>query len=114
MKYNVMFYDLVERKFKSLNVFRHVGFKRGVLELFEKHKNDKDKFLKELDLEAFYHFNCKVEFEIMVIPLLYTVKVGGEDGGEKKIDVYDQLRMNWDIFTEYTWKALREREGFDE
>lgn len=46
-----------------------------------------------------YYFWSKCEWEIIICPW-----VGKAD--DIKIDVYDQLMLNWDKFVDYVWSEV--------
>lgn len=43
-----------------------------------------------------YYFWSKSQYEVLILPW-----VGKAD--DIKIDIYDQVMMNWDKFSEYVW-----------
>ena len=49
-----------------------------------------------------YWFWSKCEHEIIISSWPYTDKAAA------KIDIYQQVMMNWDIFLEYTWSFRKE------
>lgn len=63
--------------------------------------------------EWMYYFWSKCEWEVL---LTSWVHGGRDDAPELKIDVYYQLKMNWDHFVDYVWqfapkKRPRTKEG---
>ena len=54
---------------------------------------------KELKTWARYHFWSKCEYE-MIVQGLY------KKDNEEKVDVYDQLMLNWDTFSDAFWKNV--------
>lgn len=46
-----------------------------------------------------YYFWSKTEWEVIVSPWVGK-------GGDEKIDVYDQLKLNWDKFVDYVWSEV--------
>jgi len=69
-------------------------------------KNEKPKTLEEfsefMNGEASYHFWSKCEWE-MITTGWPTQK------NSEKVDVYDQLMLNWDVFIEAFWKSINEK-----
>jgi len=64
-----------------------------------KRPKTKDELDEMLDQEAMYHFWSKCEYEI----LIRDWPSGKE---EEKIDVYDQLKMNWNNFVDFFWEKV--------
>lgn len=45
---------------------------------------------------------CKCEHEVVVGPWIGDFEKEGV-----KVDIYEQIRMNWDLFVEYVWDQKR-------
>jgi hypothetical protein len=56
---------------------------------------------KRLDRLCLYYFWAKCEYEVIVSGW------PPRDGSERKIDIYTQLKENWDIFKELVFKELK-------
>lgn len=100
LTWNVIRYNFNQNQISHFNVFDHVSFKEDILKKFKKHYSDKEKFIEELRSSAMYYFWCKSEYEIIISPWL------GSKDVERKIDIYYQLRLNWDVFADYVWNTL--------
>lgn len=106
MEWYVYRYDLNSRKVVIFNIFNHSTFKAKV-EAHLKKYDDKDKFAEKLRSELLYHYWSKYEWEIEISALHSKL----EDKSEK-VDVYSQVRLNWDKFVDYCWsfkKPKRQR-----
>lgn len=127
MKWNVILRDLETGKFKPYNIFEHEAFRLAIEKLFER-QYAKGRFLKELDQEARYYFWAQIEWEIFITtwpPYIdaeeisriiseYHINRPPEQALPEhidvhvakwyKIDVYSQLRANWERFAEYMWR----------
>ncbi len=92
--FNVWVHDMNKRTMEPFNVFKHRSFYKYCMKAYKEFDKDKDykKFSEQLKKEARCYFWCKAEHEITITPY-----VGG-NGEERKIDIYDQLEMNWDLF----------------
>ena len=92
--FNVWVHNINKRTMETLNVFEHGGFYKYCMKAYKEFDKDKDykKFSEQLKKEAKHYFWCKAEYEITIIPWV------GRNKEERKIDVYDQLEMNWDLF----------------
>ena len=86
-------YDVVPTFIKSLKSLKKVDFPRTV-----------DELSKFLDQEAIYYFWSKCEWE-MVIHSWPMHK------NEEKVDVYSQLKLNWDAFVSVLWKYIEDKNG---
>lgn len=127
MQWNVFMRDMNSHKITVFNVFDHATFSKKVEKLRGK-KLSRDEFSKGLKSAAMYHFWSKCEYEVVVtswppyveqeelkrlasIELTrlasdkpyYRTDVRLEIG--EKIDVYQQLALNWDKFVDYAYTA---------
>ena len=126
MKWNVVFEDYETGKLTLFNVFDDVGFRLDVEEIMNP-KYDKEQFLYKLDCIAWFHFGAKIEWELFYYrsPILikaeemkriadeYKARLESEkntlDDFEvhpkkwHKIDVNQQLHVNWEHFANYVW-----------
>ena len=103
MKWNVICYNPDIHKFKPYDIFKCLDFLNDTLKNFEKCKNNKSKFIEELETDAIHYFFGQVEYEIVICPWMHT-------DYNKKIDIYDQLKLNWDVFADYVWNSLNSSE----
>lgn len=98
MEWNVYFADINRLNIYSLNVFKHQGFYNSLKNDINICSFDKNEFEKKLNKNCIYYFSAKCEFEIIL-----TCNPEWDRFNKKKIDIYDQLRMNWDKFVNYVW-----------
>lgn len=120
------------RRIEIYNIFDHVSFRKDVEEAYATCKT-KIEFGEQLRKSLMYYFWSKCEWEVIItdwpthINLREVDRLQDEknDYYEKwghlphslgvnlpiaeKIDVYDQVRLNWGAFVDYTWHALKER-----
>lgn len=101
MEWNVWRNELNTDKIQPFNVFNHCGFRRAVLDIFN-NQLCMDEFEEMIDKEAMYYFWCKTKYEIMIGDLV-------ERGQKTKIDIYSQLKLNWDRFIDYLWNEYINR-----
>lgn len=97
MEWNVYYYNINKNKIETYNIFNHGGFNKDVLGDLDKYRNRED-FAKALQSNLRYYFWSKCEWEV----LIYPWPVGPNDEATK-IDVFDQVMLNWDAFVEYCW-----------
>ena len=106
LEWKVYVSDFNEKEINEYNVFDHMRFYEDCKKNARKNIHNYDEFCKNLRIDLAYYFWAKCEWEIIVTDW---------PRGEKsiKIDVYDQILMNWDIFCNYVWAhgaELRRRE----
>lgn len=101
MEWNVFFNDSNKNKIIEWNVFEHHKFSEEVKEI--KNRNiSKEEFNKIMQRIVLYYFWSKCEYEIILSPW-----TGRAD--DIKIDVYDQIMMNFDRFVDYCWSFKSEK-----
>lgn len=123
MTWNVYRYDINSQRIYQYNVFNHGRFLEEVKAIKTK---DKDEFSEKLRMIAMYYFWSKAEHEIVITsfpPYINKDEVSrivsesdnykyimhvNLDRGEK-IDIYNQLQMNWEHFVDYVWNNRRKR-----
>ena len=93
------------KKIESYNIFEHYSFRTEVLKHLKKCE-DKAEFAQKLKCSLRYYFWSKAEWEILVTRWAFTT---GER--ELKIDVYDQVMLNWDVFVDYVWSKKKGGKG---
>ena len=97
MEWNVYYHDFNNQKIVTYNIFNHGSFSK---ELSQIKASNKSEFSNELQRIIKYYFWSKCEWEIIICPW-----VGKAD--DIKIDVYDQLKLNWDKFVDYVWSEVK-------
>lgn len=105
LEWNVLHENFNARKIESFNIFDHYSFNEDVKKLFKKYKDDKEKFEEELIRSLKYYFWAKCEWEVIVSDWPPSKR----DPVEEKIDVFDQIILNKQIFLDYVWNTLQSR-----
>lgn len=132
MKWNVILKNYSNGGLMCYNIFDNIEFRMNIEKLFER-KYDKKRFLEELDSEARYSFWAKIEWETIFTtwpPYIDAAEIErniseyhinrkpGEPLPERidvnletkhKIDVYAQLRANWERFADYMWRESQKK-----
>lgn len=105
MKWMVYRHNINADRIETINVFFHGGFTNEVLKSLKKCKT-KEEFTEELQRSLCYYFRAKCEWEVLIYPWC-----GSRNDKPIKIDVYDQIWNNWDVFVDYVWghKGMRIR-----
>lgn len=134
-KYSLAYYVYVEnlnkRKIEKYNVLND-GIIDEILERTKDFPDDKKAFAEQVESILMYHYWARSEWESVLcgwppnmrIEELTKLNQEVEDTREKcgrdpyaltvnlstaeKIDVYDQVMMNWNIFIDYAWENLRD------
>lgn len=101
IEWYVYYHDSNKQKIIKWNIFNHSSFKNEV-DVLLKEKIDKDDFSEKLKREVMYYFWSKCKYEIILSPW-----TGRAD--DIKIDVYDQIMMNFDRFVDYCWLFKSEK-----
>lgn len=102
MTWNVYVYDMNKRKIRLHNVFDHWRFNDEVQKMLADKKLTEEKFKTDLRSSLVYYYWSKAEWEVILTPF------SSNPSDEKKIDVYDQVMNNWDIFCNYVWSFRKE------
>lgn len=126
MEWNVFYQDFNSRGIQTYNVFRHGGFKNDV-DKYLKEYDEKEVFAEKVKRSLMYYFWSKAEWEVIVtswppyIDMKELDRINNERKKtveeynrepyrlhvnldmDKKIDVYDQVMNNWQIFIDYIW-----------
>lgn len=103
MKWYVFRYNINKKNIEAFNIFEHYGFRDDLIGAIKEYDN-KEEFLKYLKSSLMHFFWTKYEWEILICPYSSSI----EDYECEKVDVYDQVMNNWDIFSEYVWKNKKE------
>lgn len=126
LEWNVFHENWNAKKIEKFNVFSHGTFKKEVLEALEKSKS-KEELSKTVQSAAMYYFWAKCEYEIMLtswppsitkeeakeiqlcveesearhkhLPRVFGVELAVSS----KVDIYEQLLLNWDRFIDYLY-----------
>ena len=97
MKWNVFYHNVNKQEITTLNIFDHWKFAEDVQKNLKQNK-DKDEFAEELRRDLFYYFCSKAEYEIIISPWC-----GNRNTKNIKVDIYNQVMLNFDIFADYVW-----------
>lgn len=103
LTWNVYYHNFNAQKIEAFNVFDHGRFLEDCRKAILKNKEDREAFLEEVRKDLMYYYWSKAEWEILLGGLITR-----EDERPLKIDVYDQLRLNWEPFCDYLWSHRAE------
>lgn len=99
LKWFVYYHDSNLQEIKTFNIFKHSSFYKDVEEYLKRYK-DKEEFAERLKRSLMYYFWSKSEYEVIISPWC-----GGRNTEDIKIDVYNQVMNNWDVFLDYVWNS---------
>lgn len=103
MEWNVYFHDYNKNKIVTYNIFKHRKFNEEVQKLI-KGNYSKGEFIERLKRELMYFFWLKCEYKIFISPCVGRNK----EEAEVKIDIYNQVMLNFDRFVDYCWSFKEE------
>lgn len=112
--------SMSDRRIKVFNVFDHASFSKDVCKLRKK-KLSREEFSKELKSISMYYFWSKCEYEVVITS--WPPRIDQEELNRlvseencyrygvrltvgEKIDVYQQLALNWDRFVDYLYVVI--------
>lgn len=96
--------DFNAKKITEYDVFDHDRFAEDVRKAYKKHRNDFDAFAEKVRRSLAYYFWSKCEWEVII-----SSWPPSDRTPPRKVDVYEQVMLNWDVFIEYVWKRCHER-----
>ena len=103
LEYNVVVHDFNSGEFVPFNVLSHGRLIPAIKKIFKNVGEDRKKFDEELKNECMYNFWSKCEYEIVLSSWPPSERFENE-----KVDVYDQLRLNWQVFSDYVWNNKKD------
>ena len=127
LEYYVYYYNFNSHSIKKFNIFNHGRFLEDVKKDLRECETKKE-FAEELHKDLIYYFWSKAEWEVVITPWTPHITISelnrlneerektlkkynrephslcvNPDVGEK-IDVYEQVMLNWDLFVDYVWQ----------
>lgn len=130
--WNVYVFGISERTFRVFNAFDHGSFLADVQKIL-KADLSKEEFTEKLRREVQYYYWAKCEWECVITDTHPHIGQRELDrilddcyrkrtkdappcrcshvnlSNAEKIDVYDQIQLNWDEFVEYVWGFRKTR-----
>ena len=98
LEWNVYWEDFNKNQIVVKNVFKLSSSFNKYLKKKKKKNNLKEDFCKQLERDLHYCYWSKCEYEIIISSWPSRADC------EIKIDVYDQIMINWDKFCDYVWE----------
>ena len=132
LKYYVYYHNFNGKSIKKINIFDHDRFLEDVKKDLKKY-DTKEEFAERLRGHLFYYYASKCEGEVVItswVPHItmselnrlnaererllkeynhepYSLYVNLNVG--EKVDIYSQIRLNWDVFVDYVWSHKRSK-----
>ena len=92
-----------DKEIRKHNVFDHYRFYQDCRKNYKKYKNNREEFLEAVRKDLGYYYWGKCEWEVVI-----QHWPPRKDFKDIKVDVYEQIRMNWDAFADYLWNNRKE------
>ncbi len=102
LEWNVYVEDFNARKFKAHNVFTNRRFVDACKKAYTEHKSDRTAFEEDVRKALRYDYWSRCEWEIILSSWPPSDRVK-----EEKIDVYDQVMLNWKVFIDYILNNIK-------
>lgn len=132
LEWNVYTHNFNGKSIEKYNIFNHGRFTEDVKKELKKCET-KEEFAEELRKDLFYYFGSKCEWEVVItswvphitMSELDRINAEREESKKKydrdpyslyvnpdiskKIDVYEQVKLNWDLFVDYVWSNKKSK-----
>ena len=132
LEWNVHTYDFNGKEIKIFNIFNHSRFLEDVKKDLKKYETKKE-FAEKLLGHLFYYYGSKCEWEVVITSWVPHITMSELDrlnaereeskrkydrdpyslyinpNVSKKIDVYEQVTLNWDLFVDYVWSHKKSK-----
>lgn len=100
--WKVYVYNRNSKGMEQYNLFENYNFLHSVAE-HTRDCEDKEVFADIVSVYLMHYFWAKCEWEIIISPW-----IAQGQNEERKIDVYEQIMMNWDVFIDYLLKHRKQ------
>lgn len=95
----VYYGDFNSGDIERYNVFAHGGFWDELTKGAKMYRNDQKGFAAMVYSTLQYYFWSKCEYEVVISHF-----PSAEWHKDRKVDIFEQVLMNWDRFIEYVWE----------
>lgn len=103
LEWNVYYENFNAREIQETNIFSHGSFLTDLKKAHKKYKDNREAFEKEVKSSLMYWYWSKCEWEIIISDWPPSDRVPAI-----KVDVYDQVMLNWNVFMDYLWEHREE------
>lgn len=94
LEWKVWKYNYNTKKIEQYNAL--TGFENTIQRIRENCEGKED-FANQLDKEFMYQYWSRCQYEVLIKPWV------GDEAVERKVDIYEQLKMNWDAVVGRCW-----------
>ena len=120
LSWNVLIKDFNKKEIIYYDIFKN-GYYEELAKELKEGTNSKEEFIEEFRIKLMFQFWSRAEYETIVtswppyIDKEELNRLNQEDFKyrtdvnltvARKIDVYEQLRMNWNQFIDYVWSNI--------
>ena len=99
MEWNVIVSDFNRGEIVTHNVFDHAGVMTDLRKLARKYRDrERDAFEIAMQRMLQYYYWSKCEWEVVIDHWPHS-----ERRKPRKVDVWEQIDLNWGIFCDYVW-----------
>lgn len=99
--WNVFYHNANADRIEMFNIFEHSGLMKDLQKHYKECKT-KEQFAEELRSSLMYYFRSKCEWEVLITPWC-----GSRKNESIKVDVYWQIKNNWEPFVDYVWNTKK-------
>lgn len=110
LEWNIVYESWNTKKFKTMNIFDHYAFKNECGKIFRKYRTDMETAKEKVQSELMYYFWSKCEWEL----ILDSWPPSKDGAKQEKVDVFQQVMLNYDRFFEYMWANKKEVQSWRE
>lgn len=97
--WNVFRHNINKKEIETFNIFDHGGFRIDCKRAARKHRENKEGFAEEIRRSLMYYYWSRAEYEVLICDLMKR-----DFSTEKKVDIYQQVMLNWEAFVGYCWE----------
>ena len=109
LEWNVYVSEFNGREIVIHNVFDHRRLMDDLKKAARKYKDtEREEFCEQMRKDLMYYYWSKCEWEVIIDHWPHSDRLN-----DRKVDVYEQIRLNWEPFCDYVWSrraVLRRRE----
>ena len=103
LTWNVYIGNINSGTIEMYDIFDHWKFFEDCQENLKENGDSRERFVEQLRSDLMYYFWSKCEWEVIV-----RHWPPSERCRDRKIDVYNQVLLNWTHFVDYVWENRRE------
>ena len=105
MEWYVYYENINRRTIEKYNIFDHYMFTQECVKALENNPTDRNAFAEAIKHELMFYFWSKCEYEVLITSWLHPL---ARKETCLKIDVYEQVMLNFTQFIDYLWSHQSE------